>query len=351
MSGFVVFLGGETLPWLEVEHGRVIGRGEDFRESDAAVIAVAPASSVTYRSAAFGGLSPAQALAAARLDAGEVSLGTERHVAVAEAGDHYAMTDKAKMREWLSRLAEHDIIPSAIIPAPSLLPVPETGFVRGILHGETVLRSAQTALEDDGAVSLLVVGDSAVRTLDALELERAIAAAIAAPALDLLQGDFAPRTDWSASAGYWRRMAIFAGIAAVLTLAVPLAQWTRLSMATSSLDAQGAAIAAKALGEVSASEDAIDRLQDQLADQRGGGAGFLPTLGVVTAAMESMPNVELSALSFDPDGTLRATLRAGRQAEIEIVRRAIETRGFSVTQGMPGNGQGRAEIELQVRPG
>mgnify|MGYP001412612341 CR=1 FL=1 len=139
--------------------------------------------------------------------------------------------------------------------------------------------------------------------------------------------------------------------AAALTLAVPLAQWARLSMATSSLDAQGAAIAAKALGEVSASEDAIDRLQDQLADQRGGGAGFLPTLGVVTAAMESMPNVELSALSFDPDGTLRATLRAGRQAEIEIVRRAIETRGFSVTQGMPGNGQARAEIELQVRPG
>ena len=57
MSGFVVFLGGKTLPWLEVEHGRVIGRGEDFRESGVAVIAVAPASSVTYRCAAFGGLS------------------------------------------------------------------------------------------------------------------------------------------------------------------------------------------------------------------------------------------------------------------------------------------------------
>lgn len=350
MSGFVVFLDGEALPWLEVEHGRVIGRGDDLREADAAVTAVAPASSVTYRMAALGGLSPAQALAAARLDAGEISLGTERHVAVAEVGDHYVITDKAKMREWLLRLAEHDIVPSAIIPAPSLLPVPETGFVRGVIHDETVLRSAQAGLQDDGAVSRLVVEDAPVRTLDALELERAIAIAMTSPPLNLLQGDFAPRTDWSIPAGYWRRMTVFAGIVAALTLAIPLAQWVRLSMATSSLDAQSAAIAAKALGEISASEDAIDRLQDQLADQRGGGAGFLPTLGAVMAAMESMPNVEFSALSFEPDGTLRATLRAGRQAEIDVVRRAIETRGFAVIQGMPGNTQGRAEIELQVRP-
>jgi len=315
-----------------------------------AVTAVAPASGITYRPASLGGLSPAQALAAARLDAAEVSLGENTHVAVAEAGDHYVIAAKAKMQEWLSRLAEYEIVPSAIIPAPSLLPVPESGFVRGVLHDEAVLRSAATGLEDDGTISPLVVGEAPVRTLDAPELEQAIAAAVEAPPLNMLQGDFAPRADWTAPAGYWRRLAIFAGLAAAMMLAVPLAQWMRLSMATSSLDTQSATIAALALGDRSPSDDAIDRLQDKLADLRGGGAGFLPTLGVMTAAMESMPNVELGPLAFEADGTLRATVRAGGQPEIDVLSRTIEGRGFAVSQGAPRTAQGRAEAEIQVRP-
>ena len=49
MSAFVVFLGGDSLPWLELEDGGVIGRGEDFREPGVTVTAIAPASSVTFR--------------------------------------------------------------------------------------------------------------------------------------------------------------------------------------------------------------------------------------------------------------------------------------------------------------
>jgi general secretion pathway protein L len=350
MNGFVVFFGGEALPWLEIEDGRVIGRGEDFQGSGLTVTAVAPASGVTYRVCALGGLSPAQALAAARLDAVDVSLGTDRHVAVGRDGDHYVISDKAKMRAWLAELAERGITASALIPAPSLLPVSESGFVRGALHDETVLRSAETGLAEDGVVSPLVVGDAPVRTLDALELEQAIVASVASPPLNLLQGEFAPRTDWSAGSGYWRRMAILAAVAGAVTLAIPVAQWMRLSISTAALGEQSATIAALALGERSASDDAIERLEDKLADLRGGGAGFLPTLGVVTSAMESMPNTELGALAFDADGTLRATIRATGQPEIDGLGRAIEARGFNVSQGAPRTIQGRAEVEIQVRP-
>lgn len=350
MNGFVVFLGGETLPWLEIEDGQVTARGEDFQGSGLAVTAVVPASGVSYRPCALGGLSPAQALAAARLDAAEVSLGPDRHVAVAQAGDHYVISDKAKMQAWLAELANRGITASALIPAPSLLPVPETGFVRGALHDETVLRSVETGFAEDGTISPLIVGDAPVRTLDAAELERAIAAAVASPPLDLLQAEFAPRADWGAGSGYWRRMAIFAALAGALTLAIPFAQWMRLSISTASLDEKSATIAALALGERSASDDAVDRLQDKLADQRGGGSGFLSTLGAVTAAMESIPNVELGALAFDADGTMRATVRANGQPEIDVLGRAIEGRGFAVSQGAPRSMQGRVEVELQVRP-
>lgn len=350
MSEFVVFLGEDTLPWLEIEGGRVVGRGEDFQQTGVTVSAVAPASCITFRSATLGGLSPAQALAAAKLDAAEVGLGKDRHVAVAGDGSHYVMTDAGMMRGWLAQLARHEIVASVMIPAPDLLPIPETGFLRGVLHGEDVLRSAETGLEDDGVVSTLVVGDAPVRTLDASEFEPAIVSAVQAPPLNMLQGDFAPRTDWRAPAGYWRRMGLYAATVAAIMLAIPVAQWVRLSMATSSINEQSATISALVLGERSGSEDAIDRLQDKVAEFRGGGAGFLPTLNALMIGMEAMPNVELGQLSFDPDGTLRAFVRASGQPEIDMLARGMESRAFSVSKGTQRAEQGRIEVELQVRP-
>ncbi len=350
MSDVVVFLGQETLPWLELDEGRVIRRGDDPLEPGTVATAVAPASCLTYRTASFGGLSPAQALAAAKLDAADASLCTDRHVAVAVTGDRYVITDRSTMEHWLAQLAEHEIVPSAIVPAPDLLPVPEDGFVKGVVFGEQILRSAHTGLEDDGVISALVVGDAPVQTLEQDQLEAALAEAIAAPQLNLLQGDFAPRADWRAPAGYWRRIVVFLIAIVGITLAIPIAQWVRLSLATSSMNEQSATISALVLGERSGSEDAVDRLQDKVAELRGGGAGFLPTLAALMSAVETMPNVELAQLSFDPDGTMRATVRASSQPEIDMLVRAMEGRSFTVTKDASRSEQGRMSVEVQVRP-
>ena len=350
MTGLVVFLGSDEIPWLQVESGKVVAHGGDLRGSDDFVIGIVPARSVTYHNASFGELSPAQALAAARLDAADVSLGSDRHVAVADAGDYYVVTEKQTMQGWLSRLDERELKAVALIPSPSLLPAPVSGFVRGELPHETVLRSARTALAEDGAISSLVVGDQSVTRMEQAELEGAIAAASEHPEINLLQGDFAIRANWDATPEYWRRTAILAALFVGLTLAIPLAQWARLSMATAALDRQSAAIAAKALGETSGSDDAAERLQDELIDKRGGGAGFLATQAAVIKAIEPIPGVELSSLSFDPDGTMRAMVRAKGRPEIDAVRRAVERGRFSVTEGTQTTTQGRAEVEFQVRP-
>ena len=350
MSGFVVFLGEDALPWLQVEDGSVVAHGDDLRDCDEVVTAIVPANSITYRNASFEELSPAQALAAARLDAAEFSLGGDRHVAVAEAGDYYVVTEKAKMQDWLARLAMRGLRATAIIPSPSLLPVPASGFVRAELPHETVLRSADAALGEDGVISAMIVGDAPVTTMGQGDFEEAAAAAAEYPPLNLLQGDFASRTDWGAIPGYWRRMAGFVALLAGLTLAIPMAEWTRLTLATAALDDQSATIAAKALGEARASDDAVERLQDKLVDQRGGGAGFLATQAAVVGAIESTPGVELSSLSFDPEGTMHAMIRATSAPETDALRRAIEARDFAVTESAQAGSQGRAEVEFQVRP-
>lgn len=350
MNRWVAFLGAETIPWLRIEDGAVTAHGEDLLEADQPVLAIAPASGVAYRNTGFADLSPAQALAAARIDAAEASLGPERHVAVAEARDHYAVTDAAAMRGWIGQLAGRGLEASALVPSPSLLPVPEEGFLRAKLPYETVLRSSGTGLEEDGVVSLLVVGDAPVRTLGRDEIEAAIVAASEAPALNLLQGAFAPRTDWRAEPGYWRRMAIFAGTILALTLAIPVAHWVRISLATGKLDRESAEIAAAALKEAQPSSDSVARLEQKLAQQRGGGAGYLATQAAIVSAVEATPNSELSSLGFDPDGTMRATVRALGQPELDAIRAAIEMRGFSVSMGVPANVQGRMEVQMQVRP-
>ena len=350
MSGLVVFLGEDELPWLQIENGEVVAQGDNLRGSDEAVTAIVPAGSVTYRNASFGELSPAQALAAARLAAVDASLGSDRHVAVADAGDYYVITDKDTMQGWLFRLAERELQAVAVIPSPSLLPVPASGFVRAELPHETVLRSAGTALAEDGVISLLVVGDQPVVNMGQADFVEAVAAATERPPINLLQGDFAIRANWDAATGYWRRMAIFAVLLLGLTLAIPLARWTRLSMATAALDRQSATIAAKALGEASASDDAVERLQDELVEKRGGGAGFLATQAALIKAIESNSGVELSSLSFDPDGTMRAMVRATGKAEIDALRHAVEEQPFSVTEGTQTTTQGRAEVEFQMRP-
>ena len=350
MNGLVVFLGGDALPWLQIEDSKVVRHGDDLRGSDDAVIGITPARSVTYHTASFRELSRAQALAAARLDAADVTLGSDRHVAVSEAGDYYVVTDKEAMQGWLSKLAERGLRAVTLIPSPSVLPLPESGFVRAELPHETVLRSASTALAEDGVISLLVVGDQPVANLGQADLEDAVATAAEYPPINLLQGDFAIRTNWDAAPGYWRRMAIFAALLVGLALAIPLVQWARLSTATAALDRQSAAIAAKALGEASGSEDAAERLQDELIEKRGGGAGFLATQAAVTKAIESIPGVELSSLSFDPDGKLRAMVRAMGRPEIDAVRRAVDAGRFSVIEGTQTTTQGRVEVEFQVQP-
>lgn len=350
MNRWIAFLGGETIPWLRIEDGVVSARGDDLLEADEPVIGVAPASGISYRNASFAELSPAQALAAAKIDAADVSLGMDRHVALAEARDHYVIAEKQAMRDWLDQLALRGLTASAVIPAPSLLPVPETGFARAKFPEETVLRSAETGLAEDGAISSLVVGHAAVHTLGRDDLESAIVAASEAPPLDLLQGDFAVRPDWRAGRGYWRRMAILAGVFAGLTLAIPVAHWVRLSLSTAALDAESARIAASALEEAQASSDSVARLEQRLAMQRGAGAGFLATQAAVASAVEATASGEISGLSFDPDGTMRATVRAQGQPELDAIRNAISLRGFSVIEGVPANVQGRMEVQLQVRP-
>lgn len=340
------------MPWLRIDDGTIVERGEDQPPGDAPVTAVIPSDQVSWRPIDATSLSPAQALVAARLDAGESSLGdpSDRHIAVVSGGHAYALTSRSALRTLLAELAEQGLEVDTVLPSPALLPVPEEGFVGAALPFEVVLRSATGGLREDGALSALVVGDAPVRALSPDELDASIVAALEAPDINLLQGEFAPRTRWVAEVGYWTRMARYAAIAVALTLAIPVAKWAKLGASTASLEREASEVAARALGETAASPDAALRLRSRLAERLGPGAGFVQTEAVLTRVIEMQPNAELGMIAFEPDGTMRATLRGTSQADLDAVRMGLESAGFAAAlSGQTGN-QGRLQAELSVRP-
>lgn len=352
MSATVVFAGAADLPWLRVEHSEIVARGEEAIDIAGPVVAVVPASRIIYRVLDMTALSPAQALAAARIDAGEGSLGAaeDRHVAVAADQRSYAIASREAMVADLAALGVAGIAPVAVVPSPSLLPPPLEGFLRAALPHETILRGPDGGFVEDEHIAPLIVGEAPVHTLTREELEAAIVDAAAAPPLNLLQGEFAPRIVWIAESGYWRRMAKFAGIALALTLLIPIAKWGKLVAATSAMDAQTAEIAAGSLGQAEATAESIATLRARLAERRGGGAGYLATQAALARAVEASPNADLGPVIFTRDGVLRATVRGTSQGDLDMVRNALIAGGFTVDIAAPSNVQGRQQAELTVRP-
>jgi general secretion pathway protein L len=352
MSLMVLFTGEEPMPWLRIEEGVVAERGEGIPASEHPLIAVIPADRVSWHIFDLTALSHAQGLVAARLDASESSLGDplDRHVAVNADRNGYVVTSRTGLRTLLAELAKNDLEVTAVVPSPALLSLPEDGYVRGAMPNETVLRSASGGLRDDGELSALVLGDAPVRTLTPEELEDSIAQAAVRPDINLLQGEFAPRTQWVADTGYWTRMARYAAIGLALTLAIPVAKWAKLTASTSALEGQSAQVAARALGEAAASPDAARRLRTRLAERRGGGAGFVATEAVLARAVEMQPNAELGMLGFEPDGAMRATVRGTSQADLDTVRAALAAAGFAVDVSGQTNNQGPLQAEFTVRP-
>jgi type II secretion system protein L len=351
MNVSLLFVGVQPTQWLRVEDGSIVARGEGAPDQDAPVVAVIRSGSVAWRSFDATALAPAQALVAARIDAADASLGDseDRHVAVADARDGYVVMSRHDLRVALAELDEMGLRPAAVIPSWALLPVPDVGFVRAAVPGETVLRAADGGLLEDGEISSLVVGEAPVRTLSHDEIETAMGQAAIMPSPNLLQGEFTPRTDWGAEAGYWRRMGIFAAVALALTFAIPLAKWARLVASTTSIEGESASIAAKALGESKPTPDAILRLREKLAERRGGGIGYLATEAAIVRAVQSQTNAELASFGFDADGTARASVRATSQSELDGIHNTLAAAGLEATLSQTTVNQGRPQAEITVR--
>lgn len=374
----VAALSGEDAPqpaWLYVDDGVIVDSGQDdgwvdtwekprarTGHDDAAdrLIALAPATDVPLRWHHFPDAPPAQAAAAARIDALKDSLGDPAalHIVAgqpAEAGQAVpvAVTTHAAMTAWAEWLAARDLSPVAIIPAAVTVPPPEPDALwTADLGGEQVVRTADRAFASDPDLDALIAGDRTIAPLDADRMREALLLSLAVPPLDLLSGGWKPKRSWSVDPVMLRLAKRLFVALIVVSLLIPIVHVIRLVADTNRADAAAVATAKKAgvtASDATAAEAELDR---RLAAAGGGPLAFSAPASGLYDAMRDAPGVSLKTLSHRTDGTLTTTLAAPRVDDINKVLLALQARGYRITaQPMAGtDGQQMANITIRAVP-
>jgi general secretion pathway protein L len=357
--------------WLRVDDGVIVDSGQDDGwidawerpQDDAAddrLIALAPAADVPLRWHHYPDAAPAQAAAAARLDALKDSLGeaSALHIVAgqpAEAGQAVpvAVTTHAAMTAWTGWLAAQGLSPDAILPAAATVPPPEADTLWAAEVGEeTIVRTADRAFLSNPELDPLMAGDRTIAPLDAARMREALLLSLAAPPLDLLSGAWKPKRNWAVDPALLRLAKRLLIALLVVSLMVPVVHAIRLMSDSSRADEATVEIAKKAgiaAPDAEAAEAEIDR---RLAAAGGGPLAFSVPASALYDAMRDTPGVTLKSLAHRTDGTLTTTLAAPRVDDINAVLLALQAHGYRITaQPMAGtDGQQMANVTIRAVP-
>ncbi|HEX8225611.1 MAG TPA: type II secretion system protein GspL [Allosphingosinicella sp.] len=351
--------GGGIEGWMRIADGAIAARGAGVEGSEAhrtpPVVAVAPGEAVSLRWLEFpAGLSAAQAAGAARLMAADFSAQPldELHVAAGREAEEggtrcVGLVPMETMRLWLADVEAAGFEAERLIPETLLLPAPPEGFATRDAGTLRLYRARDEAFAAEPELGALLLGGRGTIEVNG---EDGLAEALAQAPLDLRQGPFARRRDWTVAPARAKRMGVLAAALLLVSLAVHVAAIARYIFAADAAEAETRRIASAALPRSPGVTDPEAALTQRLAELRGGGAGFGATAGAVFDAVKGTPNVELSALAFAPDGTLRATVQADMPAALEALRQRVESAGFVAEAGAPRTGGGRRVADLLVRP-
>lgn len=357
MSTLVVFADGH---WLRIVAGDILARADDVAAALPQVegertVAIVPAADAIIRTIDLPELADLQAQGASRLALADVSVlppeALQVAVGAADAeGKRLAVgVPASRLVALLAAWGEAGLDPDHLIAAPLLLARPETGFARGDLGSEIVVRGTETAFADDAVLTPLIAGDSAVETLDLAALEAGLVAAVEFPEADLRHGPFAKRRRWPVDVARLRRYAVMLLTIGALILTAQLVTIVRLNARASAIEAETLVQATAILPPGTTVSDAVLQSEARLAAMQGAGAGFDALAAAIGAAVNATPNVELGSMTFDGDGGLRATVRAANAADLSAVESKLASSGLRVVPGPIVASQGRPYRDITVR--
>ena len=145
--------------------------------------------------------------------------------------------------------------------------------------------------------------------------------------INLLQGEYAPRTSFHANWGRWRLAAVLAAAALLLHVGAQSYSLWRLNRNDKDLDRAIAAIAGPEL--TSGGGSIRKNLEPRLlaAQSQDGRSGLLPALQGLARAMSGVPGARVRALNYR-DGALQLKLRASDAQSLDRINQSLRAAGW-----------------------
>lgn len=295
-----------------------------------------------------------QALAAARLQwEDEVALGADGlHLALGaleEDGHRLVVAvSQERMQAWLEEARQHGVEPDLVIPDHLALPEPDDGDVLAAWtqEGGAIVRGRRLAFACENDMLPALLGDRPVKNCDPAGAARLMADSLRDPAVNLLQGEFAPRRQ--AGDGRLVRIAILAGLLLLSPVLLRLGEALDLHFSAGRLRSETLAAAQQAVS-AGAGGDPIAALAQRARQldltSSGGPAGRIAHF---YAALESRADIQLESLRLTQDGGFAMSLRHSSPAELESLAAALRPVGLSLAvEGTRPDG-GRSVSEVRV---
>lgn len=350
-----------ALHWWRAEDGHIVARGQDFSppsqaasDNDTAVIALIPAADTVIRVLDMGDMSAAQAEAAARYRAADLSIGGDVFVAVRalSGGDNAqvlcATIARARLADHLAELALRGLDPDIIVPVGLLLPESDEPVTAtfGDLGAD---RLGTLILPPDEPLSMMLLGDAAPVPLDQQARDAAMLDALADPPLNLRQGEFARRTAlFALGPGQGRMLAWLLGALLMISLAIPLIEITKNYLGADLAERRALASAQRLVPEATDAAQAEQLLDTRLAARGIGNAIASVPLSGLLAAMQPVAGVTLRQADYRPGGVIAAMLAAPRVEDLNTVLIALQNKGYTVTAAPRTDATGQAVADITV---
>jgi general secretion pathway protein L len=166
--------------------------------------------------------------------------------------------------------------------------------------------------------------------------------------INLLQGEYAPKSGAASGWQAWRVAALLFGALIALHLIGQLVQLQFLKHHEHQVDASiRDAVRTAMPGEVNAL-DARKRMEQRLAVARGAGSGLLPALQALAQARDAAPGTALESVNFH-NGELEMKLSAPDASSLDHVSQALRNSGWDADLLGGTNSTHGYEGRLQVR--
>ncbi|MCG6119292.1 MAG: type II secretion system protein GspL [Blastomonas sp.] len=350
-----------ALHWWRADNGHIVSRGQDFSPPATApgaepgpVMVLVPAADTVIRLLDMGDMSAAQAEAAARYRAADLSIGGDLFVGVRAlqgAGPAQvlcATIARARFAEHLAELALRGLDPDIIVPVGLLLPAGETP-VSGTFGDLGADRLGDLVLPPDEALAALLMGDTPPAPLDHDARDAAMIAALADPPLNLRQSEFARRTPlFALGAGQGRMLAWLLGALLLVTFAIPLVEIGKNYLGADLAERRALASAQRLVPEATDVAQAEQALDTRLAARGAGNAIATVPLAGLLSAMQPVAGVTIRQADYRPGGIIGAMIAAPRVEDLNAVLIALQNNGYTVTAAQRSDATGQAVADITV---